>query len=394
MTQKDKTKEEFIEEIRLLQKRIAELVTVDTERKKAEQIAKEAREYAESIIETVREPLIVLDVSLKVISANRSFYQTFKVDPEGTKGRFIYDLGNQQWDIPKLRQLLENILPKNSVFENYEIEHDFETIGPKTMLLNARRLDSLQMILLAIEDVTERKKAEQIVKEMQEKVIRSEKLAALGKLAGIVGHELRGPLGVIRNSVYFLGLKLASAIQDEKIKRHLDILDEEVSTSDKIITNILTFGRIKMPQLTLVDIPEVIQASLEKLKVPADIEVSRQLEPGLPRIQADEDQLQQVFSNIMLNAIQAMPGGGRLTISARMMGEFIEFDFADTGEGISKENLKKIFEPLFSTRILGTGLGLTVCQDIVEAHKGTISVESEVGKGTKFTIKLPVIKEA
>ena len=113
-----------------------------TERKKAQQIIEESRQYAENILETMREPLIVLDTDLKVISANKSFYRTFKVDHKETEGRFIYDLGNRQWDIPKLRMLLEDILLKNSVFDNYEIEHDFETIGPKTMLLNARRLET------------------------------------------------------------------------------------------------------------------------------------------------------------------------------------------------------------------------------------------------------------
>jgi PAS domain S-box-containing protein len=132
-----------------------------TDRRQTEQVAKKAREYAESIVETVREPLIVLDTGLKVISANHSFYQTFKVNPEETKGQFIYDLGNRQWDIPKLRTLLEDILPKNNVFDNYEIEHNFETIGPKTMLLNARRLDTAQMVLLAIEDITEGRQAEE-----------------------------------------------------------------------------------------------------------------------------------------------------------------------------------------------------------------------------------------
>jgi PAS domain S-box-containing protein len=166
MTQKDKTKEELIEEISLLQKRIAELEAVDTERKKAKQVVKEARKYAESIVETVRGPLIVLDAGLKVISANHSFYQTFKVNPEETQGRFIYDLGNRQWDIPKLRTLLEDILPKNSAFDSYEIEHDFETVGPKTMLLNARRLDTVQMVLLAIEDITERKQTEEEIKNL------------------------------------------------------------------------------------------------------------------------------------------------------------------------------------------------------------------------------------
>lgn len=135
-----------------------------TERKKAEQITEEAREYAESIVETIREPLIVLDASLKVISANKSFYQTFKVNPKETRGRFIYDLGNRQWSIPKLRKLLEDILPHNASFDDYEIEHDFPRIGRRTMVLNARRIPrppaKPRIILLAIEDITKRKKME------------------------------------------------------------------------------------------------------------------------------------------------------------------------------------------------------------------------------------------
>jgi len=130
--------------------------------KNAQQIADGAREYAESIVDTVREPLIVLNAGLKVISANKSFYNVFKVNPKETVGRLIYDLGNRQWNIPSLRKLLEEILPENSFFENYEIKHDFEAIGPKIMLLNARRLDSVQMILLAIEDITNREKDKQL----------------------------------------------------------------------------------------------------------------------------------------------------------------------------------------------------------------------------------------
>jgi PAS domain S-box-containing protein len=123
------------------------------------------RTIEKGIVETVREPLIVLDADLKVISANKSFYRSFKVNPKETQGRLIYDLGNRQWNIPKLRKLLEEILPKSTTIENYEVEHDFKTIGPKRMLLNARRIESTQMILLAIEDITERKKVEQITAE-------------------------------------------------------------------------------------------------------------------------------------------------------------------------------------------------------------------------------------
>lgn len=133
-------------------------------------VEKGAREYAEEIIATVREPLVVLDMNLKVMLVNRSFYQVFKVSPKETVGRFIYNLGNKQWDIPKLRQLLEEVLPKKTNFENYEVEHKFETIGQKTMLLNARRIprppQKPKIILLAIEDITERKKMEQQLDEV------------------------------------------------------------------------------------------------------------------------------------------------------------------------------------------------------------------------------------
>lgn len=134
------------------------------ERKRALQQIQAAREYAEAIVETVREPLLVLDAGLRVITANRSFYRTFQVTPEETEGRLVYELGNRQWDIPELRKLLEEIVPLNSHFDDYEVEHGFPQIGRRTMLLNARRIyregNRTEMILLAIEEVTERKRAE------------------------------------------------------------------------------------------------------------------------------------------------------------------------------------------------------------------------------------------
>ena len=129
-----------------------------------ENIATRSQEYAESIIDTVREPLIALDQYLRVVSVSRSFYDVFKVKPEETIGQLIYDLGNKQWDIPKLRELLETILPQKSTFDDYEVEHDFATIGRRIMLLNARQIErgmgKERIILLAIEDITERKEIE------------------------------------------------------------------------------------------------------------------------------------------------------------------------------------------------------------------------------------------
>ena len=125
---------------------------------------KKTQEFSESIIDTIREPLIILDQDLRVVTASRSFYDFFKVKPEETVGQLIYNLGNKQWDIPKLRELLKNILPQKTIFDNYEVEHNFATIGKRTMLLNARQIERVlgkdKIILLAIEDITERKRAE------------------------------------------------------------------------------------------------------------------------------------------------------------------------------------------------------------------------------------------
>ncbi len=141
---------------------------VEDKGSREEQRLQDALEFSDAIIATVREPLLVLDKELRIITANRSFYRTFQVNPEETEKRLIYDLGNRQWDIPALRDLFENILPMNNAFEDFEVEHDFKSIGRKTMLLNARKIyremNQVEMILLAIEDITERKKAEEQLK--------------------------------------------------------------------------------------------------------------------------------------------------------------------------------------------------------------------------------------
>ena len=149
----------LVKEIELLRERIADLQAVKFEFKKAEEVAKEAKELSENIVDAVRDPLIVMDANLKILLVNKPFYNAFKVIPDETIGKFIYDLGNRQWNIPKLRKLLEEIIPNNASFDGYVIEHDFPNIGKRIMVLNARRIprppQTPRIILLAIEDITD-----------------------------------------------------------------------------------------------------------------------------------------------------------------------------------------------------------------------------------------------
>ncbi|MFC1937494.1 PAS domain S-box protein [Chloroflexota bacterium] len=172
-TAEDETTEQLSDKLAEMRQRIARLEALQTERRRAKRVVQEAREYAENIVATVRESLVILSTDLKVISANRSFYQVFQVTPEETEGWLIYDLGNRQWDIPRLRELLEKVLPQNTAFDDFEVEHNFPTIGQKVMLVNARKVyretSEVEMILFAIEDITERRKAEQELRESEEK---------------------------------------------------------------------------------------------------------------------------------------------------------------------------------------------------------------------------------
>ena len=175
------TSEELEQSVNDLKQEAAKPQRVEQERRWKQRRATdravgEALEYAEALVDTAREPLVVLDGDLRIHSANRSFYQVFKVKPEETLGEFIFDLGNRQWYIPKLRELLEEILPQNTKFNGFEVEHDFESIGKKVMLLNARRIaresEGTELILLAIEDITDRKQAQEqqetLIKELQD----------------------------------------------------------------------------------------------------------------------------------------------------------------------------------------------------------------------------------
>ena len=245
-----------------------------------------------------------------------------------------------------------------------------------------------------LEEMVEERTA--ALREVQEQLIRRERMAILGQLAGGVGHELRNPLGAIRNAAYFLDMALEDP--EPTVREAIEILEKEVKTSDRIITSLLDFARGKPPVRQEVDANGLVREILARIDVPENIEIVCHLNEELPHLSADPDQLGQVFGNIILNAIQAMSEGGWLTIrsdSADRGGpaegpEWVVVSYTDTGEGISEENLDKLFEPLFTTKSKGIGLGLALTRTLVEGHGGTIEVESMVGEGSTFIVRLPI----
>jgi len=230
----------------------------------------------------------------------------------------------------------------------------------------------------------------------QDRLIKSEKLAAIGQLAASVAHELRNPLGVIKNSAYYLRDQLAQAGMIKhypNIDEFLNIIENEISLSDKIIRDLLNFSLISKPITKLEDINAIIEYAVSISNTPENIRVIMNLQPDINRAFIDQYQIRQSFFNIILNAYQAMETGGILEITSREREGFIEIEFKDTGTGILQKDHEKIFDALFTTKAKGIGLGLAVTQGIIERHGGHITIESEVGKGTAFTVRLPMMIE-
>ena len=226
----------------------------------------------------------------------------------------------------------------------------------------------------------------------QESLVRREKLAMLGQLAGGVGHELRNPLGVMTNALYYLGMVLKDATPD--VKEYLGILRTQIGLSEKIVGDLLDFARLKPPTRETIPVERIVKEQLDRVGPTENIVVKHDFPADLPPVRVDRIQIGQVVLNLLTNAVQAMEAqGGTLTLRARHNGNgSVKLDVIDTGVGMNREQLNKMFEPLFTTKARGIGLGLAVSRSLAEANGGVISAESELGKGSTVSVDLPLAK--
>ncbi|MBT98094.1 MAG: hypothetical protein CL902_05645 [Dehalococcoidia bacterium] len=215
-----------------------------------------------------------------------------------------------------------------------------------------------------------------------------------------VAHDLRNPLGAIRNGIYFLKQRLTKSGRidgEPKVHEYIQVMDERITQCDKIIENLISFTRIALPSYEAVNLGEVMKTTLDGISIPDNVNVINRVGKMPLKVQADSVQLGRVFTTLVVNANEAMINGGELTLTAVILGQDAEVTFADSGPGMGPEELEleKIFEPLYTTKIQGTGLGLAVCQQVLAKHNGWMSVHSKPGVGTTFTVRLPLItKEA
>ena len=225
------------------------------------------------------------------------------------------------------------------------------------------------------------------LKEAQDALIKREKLSTLGQIAGGIAHELRNPLGVISNAVYFLQMTMAEG--DETVKEYLGIIQKEVQDAERIVRSLLDFMRVRPPEKEWVTVEGLINEVLSAYTIPENIKLKLDFR-GENKVFVDINQIERCFSNLLHNAIQAMtPKGGELIIRTISQKDQVITQFIDTGPGLPKSDLERIFEPLFTTKARGIGLGLTVTKSLVEANGGKIIAESEEGKGSVFTVTLP-----
>jgi len=241
--------------------------------------------------------------------------------------------------------------------------------------------------------------ANEALKTMQEELVRTEKLATIGLLAASVGHELRNPLGSIKNVCYFLQKKITAG--DQKVIEMLNLLYREVEQANKIINDLLNFSRVMKIRKTEVSVEKLLDESIKDQGEKDNVKIVKNYSGDLNKFMADGDRLKLVFQNIISNAYQSMPSGGTLTVTTAMSRQgpeaepqsWAEIIFNDTGHGMNPETAKHVFEPLFTTKIKGIGLGMAIAKEIVERHDGKISLDSVQDKGTTVSVLIPMGKD-
>lgn len=398
---------------------------LEMERQLAEEAWRKSEERYHKLHESMMDCFAQVKMSGEIVDVNPAFLSMLGYSKEEVLNLTYFDITPKRWHKVEQEIIETQVLPfgYSEVYEKEYIRKDGAVfpIELRTFLLRDGENQPVGMWAL-VRDITERKHTEEEIRRLnaeleqrieertselrqaQDQLILQEKLAVMGRLAGGVAHELRNPLGVILNAVYYLNLVQPEV--DEKIKHYHTIIEQEAHNAEKIVVDLLDFAQIKISSREPVQVSELVQNMINRCTVPANITTMLNIPDDLPPIFVDPRQMEKALGNLVINALQAMESSlsrskvvsfgktavGTLTISVLQKKNKISIAIKDTGTGITPENMARLFEPLFTTRMRGIGLGLAISKKYVEANGGRIEVKSEPGKGSTFTIFLPVYK--
>lgn len=354
-------------------------------RRVVEELRKE-HEFIEAVLETEGALVVVLDREGKILRFNRACEQATGYSSEEVAGKSVWDILLLPEEVEFVKGVFGRLTggePRNE-HENVWVAKDGQRrriAWANTVIADSQGF--VDYIVATGIDVTE-------LKQIQEQLRKTERIAELGTLASGMAHEIGTPMNVILGRAEYL----MDRVKDEPIKKGLQTIIAQVERITRVMNQLLAFARRKPPERGALQLKDIVENGLELFRERLEkgrVTVEPALDDACPRVLADGDQMSQVFINLVMNAIHAMPDGGTLRVGLAFDRDMVKLTVADSGHGIPPEALPKIFEPFFTTKEFGkgTGLGLTVVKGIIEEHQGTITVDSEEGKGTRFTIVLP-----
>lgn len=385
--------------------RNADLDKLNLELDRSLHSARDARHFSDAIIETVSQPLVVLDSDLRLIKANRAFYRLFSIRPAEAENHLFYEIGNRQWDIPELRHALEDILPLQQVLADFSLEKTFDPIGLRSLVLNARRLQGTEIgnaIFISIEDVTERKNFERERAKLESLHLERAEADAANHakdlFLAMVSHELRTPLGVIVGWCEILKRRQLSEAEQPAA---MEALDRNARQLTRLVDDLLDVSRIVSGTLRLslatVPLDAIVRSVADDFRRPAEAKsIALNVETLTKRsfVRGDPARLQQIVKNIISNAVKFTPPGGKVSVRLSAEGSLLHLSVRDTGPGIRPDFLPYLFNPFRQseqgmTSRDGLGLGLAIARNLAELHGGTIRVESPKGGGSDFVFEIP-----
>ena len=371
-----------------------------TKRKRNEEAIRHSEARYRELADSITDSFVGLDADLKYVYWNKACEKITGIQAEDAIGRHLFEVFNEDDGTKKVANTYLKVLKtrKPRVFI------DELTMNNRKVIVENYIYPSKTGISVFTKDITQRKelqnkleeytqRLEDLVRIRTEKLKTAERLAAIGETAGMVGHDIRNPLQTISGELYLAKGEVGSLAEGDAKKNLMEgmqIIGEQLSYINKIVADLQDYARTSAPVLEEVNLEKTLKDIMSTVSIPQDVRVAVSLKDGFPKLSSDSSYLKRILINLITNAVQAMPTGGKLTVNASCNSQNAVIKVEDTGQGIPEETKVNIFKPLFTTKAKGQGLGLAVVKKLTNALGGTITFESAVGKGTRFTVEIPL----